>query len=463
MKSFLTCLLALVLTACGGGGSSTTDPGTTTKPVTGTPFPGIPGDGVGPTPYNTDPASLGKACETWSVPQFQLKSAKAIAGTAPAMNKPARGIGYADPAFGTCSVRVTDHAADGLVGFARNDYSRRQAFNADNSLLLVGSLNGFWHVYNTRTYTFVKTLASLAGDAEPQWHPTDPDLLYFVPTNGLGMALYQLKVSTNTPTKVADWSARLKARWPGANAAWTKSEGSPSANGRYWCLMVDDASWTSVGVITWDRDTDTILGYYETNGERPDHVSMSPSGDYCVVSGDGPRGTIALTRDLTSSKQLLPKSEHSDLARLANGDDAYVSVDYASNGGDVFFINLRTGERTLLWQSYVSGSATAFHFSGKAFNKPGWVLVSSYADYGGLQWFHRRVMAVQLQANPAVLGIAHHRSTVASYFGEPHASVSRDFSHVVFNSDWGAGNTDIDVYMIAMQPAILEASVLLLQ
>jgi len=32
----------------------------------------------------------------------------------------------------------------------------------------------------------------LAGDAEPFWHPTDPNRLYFLPTNGLGMQIFQL-------------------------------------------------------------------------------------------------------------------------------------------------------------------------------------------------------------------------------------------------------------------------------
>ncbi|MFY0573517.1 hypothetical protein ACN28S_03360 [Cystobacter fuscus] len=76
--------------------------------------------------------------------------------------------------------------------------------------------------------------------------------------------------------------------------------------------MVDASDWSSVGVFTWDRDTNTVLGMYDTKGERPDHVSMSPSGNYCVVSGDGARGTVAFSRDFSQKTQLLAKSEHSD-------------------------------------------------------------------------------------------------------------------------------------------------------
>src|SRR5690606_13817065 len=49
-----------------------------------------------------------------------------------AMSKPAKGAVFEEPNFGTCMVRATDHAKEGLPTFARNDYSRRQAFNANN-------------------------------------------------------------------------------------------------------------------------------------------------------------------------------------------------------------------------------------------------------------------------------------------------------------------------------------------
>jgi hypothetical protein len=372
--------------------------------------------------------------------------------------KPAKGVAYADPAYGSCNVRLTSHASEAPQGFARNDYARRQAFNADTTRVLVNSLNGAWHVYDAGNAQYVRELPGLAGDAEPQWHATDPKLIYFLPTNGVGMQVRELDVASGSIRVVGDLAARIKARWPTANAAWTKSEGSPSADGRYWCLMVDDANWNSLGVLSWDRDTDTLLGTLDTQGERPDHVSMSASGNYCVVSGDGPRGTVAYTRDFASQRKLLAKSEHSDLALDANGDDVYVSVDYQSNAGDIFMLNLRTGVRTALFANYVNGTATALHVSGKAFRKPGWVLISTYAESGaaGRQWLHRKVMAVQLQANPKILALAHHHSVYNGYWTEPHASVNRDFTRVLFSSNWDSGSDlDVDAYMVELTPALI--------
>ena len=65
-------------------------------------------------------------------------------------------------------------------------------------------------------------------------------------------------------------------------------------------------------------------------------------------------------------------------------------------------------------------------------------------------------MAVQLAANPKIYNLAHHRSYVGDYWAEPQASVSRDFSRVIFNSDWGKSGTDIDAYMIALPPSLVK-------
>lgn len=371
--------------------------------------------------------------------------------------KPSKGAAFADATYKTCMVRSTDHTADGIAGFTRNDYARRQAFNADSSHYIVYALNGSWQLYDVRTRNRVKQLAGPAGDAEPQWDATNPDKLYYLPTNGVGMRVNELTVSTGATRVLGDLGARLKARWPSANAAWTKSEGSPSKDGRYWCLMVDDTNWNSVGVVTWDRDTNTILGMMNTNGERPDHVSMSPSGNYCVVSGDGARGTVAYSRDFSTSRKLLQKSEHSDIAIDANGDDVYVSVDYQSAAGDVFMMNLRTGVRTALFPTYVAGSATALHISGKGFNKPGWVLLSTYGDYGGKQWLHKKIFAVQLSASPKILNLGFHRATENGYWTEPHATVNRDFTKVLFTSNWGSSSdTDVDAYMIEFPASVIK-------
>jgi len=120
-------------------------------------------------------SNLSPACASFyaELPAFALSTTRDVDVIAD-LAKPDKGTAFAEPVYGTCETRATDHATDGISDFARNDYSRRQAFNADSTQHIVSSGNGFWHLYDARTHAYVKVLSGLAGDAEPQWHPTDP-------------------------------------------------------------------------------------------------------------------------------------------------------------------------------------------------------------------------------------------------------------------------------------------------
>jgi archaellum component FlaF (FlaF/FlaG flagellin family) len=371
-----------------------------------------------------------------------------IASPSPSSARPAKGVPFKDPAFGTCVVRATDHATEAPSGFARNDYSRRQAFNVDNTRVLVYALNGAWHLYDANSLAPLKVLNGPAGDAEPQWHPTEPNSLYWIPING-GMVLNKLNVETNTSTVAANFTGKLP--WADVARVWTKSEGSASADGRYWCFMAETSSFGIRGVFTYDLQTQTVLGTRSLSS-RPDHVSMSASGRWCTISGGDTSGaTMAWDRTFTQSVQLHQGGEHSDLALGADGHDYYVAVNYQGNTGELYMLDIDTGVKTILFPTYIEGTATAYHISGKNFAKPGWVLMSTYARSGAEKWLHERVMAVELKADPKIINIAHHHTKYNGYWTEPHASVNRDFSRVFFTSNWENGSdTDVNAYMVKL-------------
>lgn len=411
-----------------------------------------------PPPAEPPPASNGalpQACANFYSPNFSLVQGKVVS-TVPALARPLKGAAWSDPVHGTCGIRVTDHANEAPSGFARPDYSRRQAFNADNSYLLVNAQNGFWHLYNANTMAFIRTLSGPAGDAEIQWHPTDPKSIYYFDTYG-GMTLRRLNVDTNTSTVAATFSGKLP--WNDVARIWTKSEGSPSADGRYWCLMAETSNFNIRGVFVYDLQAQAVVGTRSLSA-RPDHVSMSASGRWCVVSHlSGQGGTVAWDRTFTTSRQLHHTSEHSDLALNAQGQDVYVALDYQSNGGDFFMHNIDTNTKTALFGTYLQGTATAYHVSGQAFGKPGWVLVSTYASGSPNQWLHNKLFAVELKANGRILNIGHHQSRFNGYWTEPHATVNRDFTRIIWASNFGTtSDIDIDTYMIALPANAIPAA-----
>jgi hypothetical protein len=420
------------------------------------------------------PLRLPAGCASIYGSGFALLPAQTSTTTIPALAQPKKGVGVREPSFGTCLVRATDRKADyPSGGFLRNDYARRQAFNADGSRYLAFSTDGYWHLYDAATFAHLAILKGLAGDAEPQWNPTDPRRLEFLPLNG-GTTLNESDVRTNTPREIANLKAQLPPWGKTAEHIWTKSEGSPSADGRYWGFQVENGKFELLGFMVWDQQEKRIVGSREERN-RPDHVSMTPSGRWITASNDD-GGTWAWSPDFSSKKKLHHKSEHSDLAIGPDGHDTYVSIDYQSNSGDVFFIDIDACPavpadaadappcpRTVLFPSYVNGSVGAMHFSGKAFYKPGWVLVSTYGTTasrdGTTPWFGNKIFAMELKAHPRTLAIAFHRSIGVKglgYWSEPQATVNRDFTRIQFSSSWqSTSDDDIEAYQVLLPADVL--------
>ena len=378
----------------------------------------------------------------------------------PTSARPAKGEAIQDPTYGACMARATDHESEPPVGFARNDYSRRNPFNADGSRFLVYAYDGYWHLYDGATLAWLARLPGLASDSEPNWHETDPNLLYWIPSFGIGMTINLLDVRNMRSKTVADMGRQLRQRWPKAEVAWSKSEGSPSRDRRYWALMVEAEGFLTQGIAVWDQQEQRLVGMLDTN-ERPDYVSMSPSGKHILVAWN--HRIAVFDRELRNRRDLPARIEHADIALDAAGNDVYVAIDYRDPQGAIVMIDLDTGERTALEPTYIAGTATAMHFSGKAFDRPGWVLVSTFArGESAQQWLHEKIFALELKAQPRVVQLAHHRSTLGgevrgwNYFRAPHAAVNRDFTRILFSSNWGVvDRLDVDAYMLALPPDAL--------
>ena len=355
--------------------------------------------------------------------------------------RPIKGVLQMPSDFGACLFRATDHTLEPPNAYARNDYSRRQAFNADNTRFIVYASGGGWHLYDATTLAWVKQLSGISGTAEPQWDASNPNVLYFVPSKG-GLKLFRLDVSTNTSTVAADFAGKLP--WSATARVWQHGEGSPSADGRYWCFVAETSTAGILGVFTYDLQAQSVVGS-KSLSVNPDWVSMSPSGRYCVVSG-----TTAYTRDFTNARTLLNGSQHSDLALGADGHDYYVFINQAVDGY-VTMIDIDTGAATKLIPTWINGSSTSGHLSAKAFARPGWILYSTFNSKNGEQWVSERLLAIEMKASPKIINLAHHHTYYNGYWTQPHASVSRDFSRAVFNSNWGStSDMDVDTYLVRL-------------
>ncbi len=388
------------------------------------------------------------------------------------LSRPERAAGMSDavidPAYSTRLYRATA-VAEGGGGHLRHEYSRRQAFNADNSRYLAQDGAGAWHLYNASDWAHLRRLSDLVGDCEPLWHPTQPSRLYFTERNG-GLVWWLLDVESETKEQAFDFTGQTP--WPQATAFWTKGEGTLSADGKILGLMATsyDAGAqrnTCHGLITLDLESKAIIGTLEATGfpvpgAFPDHISTAPSGNYVVSSwlaGEG--GTVAYGPDLKQPRQLIDASEHSDLAFGPDGKDLLVVADYAK--GQIAAIDIATGERNDLHTLYpADGEAYATHISGQAFDVPGWAVISTYGDTAShgsqspaqtLRPEYRKVWLLELVPGGRALNVAHIRANGEqvegdTYFLEPQASVSRDLSRIIVATNFGGG--EINSYVVGL-------------
>lgn len=415
-----------------------------------------PGCALTATPWvpTTAPAN---ACTPVGPPPFVWMSPVPPAQF-PMGTKPAKG-GSMTSFYGTIITRLTDHANDPVSplhpAWLREQYSRFQAFNADDSLVIIYQPNGGYNVFNAHPpYNFVKSLNGLGGDPEFQWSPTDPNSGLYLGNNG-STVLRKLDVAGNSSSVWYDFTAAVQARiGADANRCSTKAEGSPSADGRVWVLMCrheQSGTWPTRGYIALDVVNKTVLWSMVATSEF-DSISASPSGRYAVGNGTGSSPSIAYALDGSLTRTVLNHGEHSDICTRSDGHDAVVMADYSAAGdGWVFAIDLDTGMRTDLFRLYQNTWADtdyAVHISCKGFRKPGWAVIGLYGSGDNKS----NLVLVNIET-AHVLALGTLFAAVTDYWYEPHCSANRDLTLVTCNMNYGLNDTDAYVFGVPALPA----------
>jgi hypothetical protein len=384
----------------------------------------------------------------------------------PALAEPSARAPFVDPVFDTCVVRMTnrdidpdpDDTSEGLVP----EYSRVQAFNADETRILIRGTDGTAYLYDAATL-LPQGQVWFPG-TEPRWDTADPDRLYSIDET----RLVACNVTSGICQTVRDFADDL----PGLNlvTVWTRWEGSASADGRYWAFMGENTDWMAVALLVYDLQADAVGATRSLPGDRDvDNVTMSPSGDYVVVLFDeycdsgalgtdaDPCGIMVYDRNLQNGRGLLRQSPHGDVALDAQGRDAMIYQDPDTDW--IAMVDLPTGAVTPLWAIDFSHSPQGFHFCGRAFGRPGWAVVSTYAgghptDY---TWMDDQVFLVELQAGGRVVRLAHDHTRYVDqeqdYWAEPHATANRNLTRILFGTNWGrSGTSQVETYLIELPP-----------
>jgi hypothetical protein len=368
---------------------------------------------------------------------------------------------------------VTDRQADLISSDEsrglKNEYSRVQAFNADGSHILARGTVGQSYLYDAVS---LQPLGRLPVELEPRWDAEDPDLVYF--TDETRLMAHDL--ATGQDAVVHDFAVDFRGQ--NLAAVWTRYEGRPSLDTRFWGLMAEGQDWLPTAFVVYDRITGevTVRDMRGVSGieDDVDHVTISPLGTYFLASFDRdcervddatgvgigaagdtqPCGLMVYDRDLSGGRSLLRTIGHYDAALDAEGREVIVFQNIDTD--EIAMLDLESEEITPLRPIDFSHTPLGFHFSGLAYDRPGWVLVSTYS--GGhpkaYTWMDDQVFALELRPGGRVLRLADTRSLVDQdqehdYWAEPQATVNRDFSRVLFTSNWGrSGSDEVEMYLL---------------
>ncbi len=376
--------------------------------------------------------------------------------------KPSVTTAFTDAAFGTEVRRLTDAPGSGIASIVPQ-YSKRQAWNSDQSLLLLFTGEGTACLYDGTTYVFLKTIDGVGGE-DVFWHPTNPFILYFSSDN----VLYSYDVGTNTPTALRTFDGYT---WTN-----TRGEGNMSRDGRYYAFVGQtyDTDTRFKDIVVYDLLLDSVVSKMALPPVLSDFdwVSISPLGNYVVVdyaTMDTGRhqGIEVYSRNLNFIWQKALGAGHSDLGIDAQGDEVLV-VDYYDsdlNSGIVKKIRLADGATTDLIQLSVYFD---MHISCRNESRREWCFISTFDGEGrltddSLSWlpFEDEIFALKMDGSGEVQRIAHHHSRRFSpstpdrdnsnYWAEPHATVSRDGMRMVFGSNWRedvASGSSVDAYIV---------------
>ncbi|MDW6020569.1 hypothetical protein SAZ10_02205 [Mesorhizobium sp. BAC0120] len=341
-----------------------------------------------------------------------------------------------DPAFGTIFVRITRPGvlAEGIVcgnNYCSHRYSSSQAWNADQSLLVIG--NGCGGMCFLDGHTYVPLFHRDRGD-ECEWHPRDPSLMICV----RGQAIFTWAPRTDH-VDIVFHSETYR------NLQFGPYKGNPSRDGSRIAVRAVRSDGQAV-VFGYDLNSRQKFPDIEL-GQLPgtnNACSISPLGINILCSqtlhnGVQPTFIFSVDGALRQKWTENHRPGHGDMTVDADGSEIYVGI--SKSDPDKFQVikrRLSDGKVTSLMRY-----GEAQHASLRSLARPGWVFLSyagnpdEVAKHQDWAPYAREVVALRTDGSGELRPIVKTRNVPFDYWSETHASPSPDGSQVVWSSNWG--------------------------
>jgi hypothetical protein len=374
---------------------------------------------------------------TRSVVEAYEAMAKTRAVVTPSMPYPGYLQPVTDAAFGTAFARVTNPGQSILPGisckpaYCTHRYSSSQAWNADQSLLLIANgCSGFCFLDGS-TYVplFHRTVPN-----ECEWHPVDPALMICVS----GKEIYTWNPRSDIRTAVYAFSEYNDLQFG-------PYKGNPSRDGTRLVVRATNAQGE---LVAFAYDISAQRKYPDiklTNlSGRNGYCTISPSGRYVFCANatlDGTDTAYVFTVDGVQLQHWIEhhRPGHGDMTTDTDGNDVYVGISKASP--DKYHIIKRRLDDGAVTDLAPYGDGQ--HASIRNINRPGWVFVTYSGTYLGVPEllggtaFYQEVIALRIDGSGELRRVIQTRNIKYDYWNESHASPSPDGSQIIWSSNWG--------------------------
>ncbi|MBV9431731.1 MAG: hypothetical protein JO137_07910 [Hyphomicrobiales bacterium] len=375
----------------------------------------------------------------------KLSSAHVLA--TPPMAKPGYLAPATDPVTGTPFTRVTDpgqEMAPGLVceqAYCTHRYASSQAWNADQSLLLIANGCAGLCFLDGHDYTplFHRTIPN-----ECEWHPTDPKKMICVGGN----EIYLWAPLTESKTQ-AFVSSEYK------DLQFGPYKGNPSDDGDRLVVRARNGQGRHVAfaydISTKAKHPDIDLS--RLVGENG-YCGISPSGRYVFcwqVTADDTNQAYVFTVDGVELQHWSENHRpgHGDMVVDADGEDVYVGI--SKDDPDKYHVIKRRLKDGVVTDLAPFGEGQ--HASVRNIKRPGWVFLTYTGDKAELdsnpRWapFYQEVVALRIDGSGEIRRVVQTRDVKNDYWSEAHASPSPDGSQVIWSSNWGKAGAPVADYV----------------
>jgi hypothetical protein len=379
------------------------------------------------------------------------KSSTVLEPPASQMAEPGYLEPISDPLFGTSYVRITKpggeivpRASCGLH-YCRHRYSSAQAWNADQSLLVItAGCPGFCFL-DGKEY---RPLFWRPGSrTECEWHPTDPALMICVADR----EIYSWEVRNDVKRSIYLSKSHAGLRFG-------PSKGNLSLDGAKLAVRAVNVLGDEV-VFVYDiveRKKYPDISLSELEGANS-YCTVSPSGRFIFCYQRSSENTntayvLTLEGDRVQHWAEHHRPGHGDLTVDEDGQDVYVGI--SKSQLDKFHVIKRRLEDGAITDLLTRSSAQ--HVSARSIKRPGWVFVTfGTASATGRRaegWapYIQEIAALKLDGSGSLRRIVHTQSAKHDYWSEPHASPSPDGSKVIWASNWGHPGGPVSSYVASI-------------